>query len=824
MLRFLELLLMDFVGWFYTLPSTVGLLFLGGPGVLFLSLQFIHRGKKVLPGVLGVLFMWAEYLHFKTPDTILNSIETATTNLESPLYNSTSFGFLEPLFGIMIAPYQVRRWWEEVLFVELALYLGMVAWISYQEFKKTGTVIGGLTFDNIVGEKYSRPLRSTSNELGSGDLANTEQIATWVKPNLAKYDTLLWANDLRGAEGIAFKNARLTIPVEQRNRHVLAVAKTGSGKTTKLILPVLYGDVLCEGRSTIVLDSKPEMWRKLAAMTRKYNPKKNIMLFNPLDVARSLSWNILSKIEDETDCKLIANTIIMATDQPQAKSDSPFFRNNALSILNAIMVGLLKDPNETLSMPRIHSLVQLGMKGLCSWLEAHPEAIRTTRTFVELARSGSQNADTIMSELSMRLSAWDLPAIRATTSQNELDLESLIEEPSLLIIELRESEIEMLRPMANVIVVEILRFLTKRAESSPKNSLPRPVGLVIDEFASSLGRLPDIHVKLNTLRSRNVSIVATIQSIAQIKANYGEQADPVLAGFSTKIFMPMLDIQDAEWASKETGQMTIRFKTQSTGSNKKIIEFFASKNDSVQEQVQQRAVLTPDEIGRPVDNICTFFMPNTPVFQGHLVPYYKIAEPSKRISESETKLPELKLRESPIEYIDAAPVPVGGAPGAPGGTNDYGFGGAGGPADSVTGFGGAPSDSINPSLYGNAGFTDTTGWNDDQIRTKLEDIKKNKLDWENTTGSAKKWWEAFEEQNKTMMNLVLRLGEELAVRNATITDFFLAYIYSNTDNIPATLSYLDYTRLKKEDEERKKASDPQSAGPIGEDPFDKDFI
>jgi type IV secretory pathway TraG/TraD family ATPase VirD4 len=159
------------------------------------------------------------------------------------------------------------------------------------------------------------------------------------------------------------------------------------------------------------------------------------------------------------------------------------------------------------------------MKPLCDWLEAHPQALRTSRTFVELARSGSQNADTIMSELGMRLSAWDLSTIRATTAQNELDVEDLISKPTLFIVELRESELEMLRPMANVIVIELLRFLTKRAESMPGVTLPRPVSFVIDEFASALGRLPDIHVKLNTLRSRNVSIVAAIQSIVQVKAN-----------------------------------------------------------------------------------------------------------------------------------------------------------------------------------------------------------------------------------------------------------------------------------------------------------------
>jgi type IV secretory pathway TraG/TraD family ATPase VirD4 len=666
----------------------------------------------------------------------------------------------------------------------LAVYLSLVVKVSLSEYKKNGDLFEKFSLRSLLGQARHRPTRSRSNELGSGDFATTEQIAKWMRPN-GKGDTILHCTDLRGSEGTAFPQGKLVIPREERNKHILAIAKTGSGKTSKLILPVLYNDCLDPDRSTIVIDSKPEMWGKLAAMTRKYNPDKRIILFNPLDRARSLSWNLLSKIEDDTDCKLIANTIIMATDNPSAKSDSPFFRNNALSILNAIMVGLLHDPDEILSMPRIHELVQSGMKPLCDWLEAHPQALRTSRTFVELARSGSQNADTIMSELGMRLSAWDLSAIRATTAQNELDVEDLISKPTLFIVELRESELEMLRPMANVIVVELLRFLTKRAESMPGVTLPRPVSFVIDEFASALGRLPDIHVKLNTLRSRNVSIVAAIQSIVQVKANYGDDADSVLAGFSSKICMPTLDIQDAEWASKESGQMTIRFQTASKGSNRKIIEFFASRNDGTQEQVQQRAVLTPDEIARPTDNICTFFMPQTPVFQGHLVPYFKLKEMSERLHEFDKDGQHLKLRESPIEYEERqlSTTTASSAGAAPGG--------------------------LPP------GISNTSGWTEDQVRAKLDEVRKT-LDWDNTTGSARKWWEAFESENKHRLALVLRLAEELANRKATITEFFLAYVYSNTDNIQANLHYLDYTRLKKEEERKKREAAQQTSSTGGD--------
>ena len=785
MLRELEIAFLHFVEWFYTLDPVVGLMTLGVAALALLITQFFITGnttlgKTFIPGALGLFFFVAEICHLTKAERVSVGARELAARLQDARAADEQLSPLpvvEPLVEMFITPSSMRYVWEESLFIVLAGYLFLVGRHSWREYKKTGIIIGDLSVSSLVKDKHRRPKRSMTNELGSGDLANTEQIANWTKPTGKAGDTALYVKELRGAEGIAFNQAKLILPREERNRHVLIVAKTGGGKTTKFIKPILYNDCMDPDRSSIVIDSKPEMWRTLAAMTRKYNPKKNILLFNPLDRERSLSWNILAKVEDDTDAKLIAQTVISATDQPQAKSDSPFFRNNALAVLNSVMVGLLHDPNEVLSMPRIHQLVQSGMKGLCDWIEAHPEAIRNSRAFVELARSGSQNADTIMSELSMRLSAWDLTAIRATTFHNELDIEQLIERPTLFIVELRESELEMLRPMANVIVVELLRFLTKRAEQCPGNCLPRPVGLVIDEFASALGRLPDIHVKLNTLRSRNVSIVAAIQSTAQIKANYNDDSDSVLAGFSTKIFMPPLDLADSEWASKESGQMTIRFQTQSVGANRKMIEVFASRNDSTQEQVQQRAVLTPDEIGRPADNICTFFMPSTPVFQGHLIPFFKLPELLKPLTEFEKGDYQLQLRTTAIDY-DEKPIEL------PGGTG-------GAPAAA----GGAPG--LPP------GITNTKGWTDAQVEQKLAEVKKN-LDWDNTTGSARKWWEAFENENKTRTALVLRLAEELQNRNATITEFFLAYVYSNTDNIQANLSYLDYTRLKKEEEKKKK--------------------
>jgi type IV secretory pathway TraG/TraD family ATPase VirD4 len=795
MLHTLEEIFLKVVLAFFRAPPMVGFFTFGLATVILLIVQFQRQKDTKIPGAFALVTLVIELCHYFsfTREHISKWLEAAIIPGQATILSRGPLGTLEPLFNFGVGPHQTRTVIEEGIFVSLLAYFISVIYYGIKD-PTTGARATKVGVFSFLSGSARRPKRSDSNELGSGDLANDGQIAKWVTPTKKSGDTILQVEDLRGSSGTVFKKAQLFIPRGERNRHILAVAKTGSGKTQKLILPVLYNDCLDPSCSTIVIDSKPEMWAKLGAMTKKYCPEKEIFLFNPLDTARSLSWNILGKIETDTDAKLIANTIIQATESPTARADSPFFKNNALAVLNAIFVGLLHDPNEKLSMPRVHQLVQSGNKNLAAWLEAHPAAIRNTKTFVDLVKSGSQNADTIMSELGMRLSAWDLDAIRTTTSKNELDLETLVQKPTLFIVELRESELEMLRPMANVIVTEILRFLTKRAESCPGTCLPRPVGLVIDEFASALGRLPDIHVKLNTLRSRNVSIVAAVQSLSQINANYGDDGESVIAGFSTKIFMPNLDVTDAEWASKESGQMTIRFKTSSSGSNKKLTEVFASKNDGSQEQVQQRPVLTPDEIGKPADNINTFFMPNTPVFQGFLIPQFQIPEMAARIKESEKNI--LQLRTSPIVYQDA-PLPnltpvqasSGGAGAAPSGP---------------------PGTGVRP------GITDTRGWSEEQVTKKLEEIK-GRLEWEKTTGSARKWWLAFESENKNRPALILRLAEELDVRKATITEFFLAYVYSNTDNIQANLNYLDYSRLKRQEEEKKRQVRADAAKKKAED-------
>jgi tetratricopeptide (TPR) repeat protein len=89
----------------------------------------------------------------------------------------------------------------------------------------------------------------------------------------------------------------------------------------------------------------------------------------------------------------------------------------------------------------------------------------------------------------------------------------------------------------------------------------------------------------------------------------------------------------------------------------------------------------------------------------------------------------------------------------------------------------------------------TEGWSDVQIFLRLEDVKQA-LKWREADTPAREFWASVEKSNAQQIGRVLQIAEELAIRGATIDDYYKAYLFSNTDNVQANLSYVDYVRLK----------------------------
>ena len=381
--------------------------------------------------------------------------------------------------------------------------------------------------------------------------------------------------------------------------------------------------------------------------------------------------------------------------------------------------------------------------------------------------TGNMNAMTIASTNSEATSFID--DVAPFLSNPELNLEKFANDGGCLVVEIDQYDVDRLRPIITLFLGRLIATLQKKACVSATGRLPNKTVIIIDEIAAA-GAVPGIGGALHTGREGNLCFVAGAQSISQLPAIYGGHADLVLSGFQTQIALGGgLDPATAEYFSRRSGVATIAIPT-----------FLQDLNDQDGDtatartwQMAPRPVLLPSDIASPnrhplLGHPATVILGDgsIPPFQVYLSAAYENGSLARLMEQVDVQTTDDDLRKHPLR---AEPLTV----------------------ETMV-----DTESQFP-------FSDTTGWSRERIRQRLDDVMQ-KIEWSNTTGSARKWWSEFQLENRQKLSLILRLAEELASRNATVTEFFLAYVYSNTDSIQANLLYLDYTRLKKEHDRTRK--------------------
>jgi len=109
--------------------------------------------------------------------------------------------------------------------------------------------------------------------------------------------------------------------------------------------------------------------------------------------------------------------------------------------------------------------------------------------------------------------------------------------------------------------------------------------------------------------------------------------------------------------------------------------------------------------------------------------------------------------------------------------------------------------------------TNTEGWSEERLAA-YRDQALDRLNWGAESGSTRTWFESFLKDNSKdipKLRIVCRLLDEILVRQASINEFFLAYLYGATENIQAVLAYMDYRALKRQEEEQRRKRDPDGA-------------
>jgi len=339
----------------------------------------------------------------------------------------------------------------------------------------------------------------------------------------------------------------LKITWEQRCRHLLVCGKPGSGKTTTLMLPLIFRDIEDPDRTVVVLDAQASEVRRIIEHTfEARGPRAKIVYFNPQDRSHSARWNPFARVENRSEAVALADSIASSLPQVVGSADGGFFRYYAARALAAMILGFRKvtDGNPTGSLLR--QCVEGGTVLIQELAKAAP--LPLLKTVAANLANGNRNDETMLSELSNMVSPWNDEAVEETTSETEFDFATLDTEPTVLIYAMPEESVDRLRPLTNAFLTQFFKYV---AEQSRRNggTLRRPHSLILDEFASAIGQITSMPTRANTLRKRGLSITAAVQSLAQIREVYGPTSSSLLAAFNNLILIPTRSTRPSKPAS-----------------------------------------------------------------------------------------------------------------------------------------------------------------------------------------------------------------------------------------------------------------------------------
>ncbi len=340
---------------------------------------------------------------------------------------------------------------------------------------------------------------------------------------------------------IGSTNNKLIIKPPEKPGNLLVVGAPGKGKSVNIIIPSLLN---WEG-SAVVLDIKREIY---AYTHNVQEGKGKVIVFDPEQNGHC--YNPIRECNTVDSCQFLARTLI-----PTPQGADPFWTGNAQNILAAACYEANKEGK---------TLPQIAERILLTDAQTLVDELTNSKyREVQLLSSSVKGTPEktlggIFTELKgkMILFATD-PNIKQALSKSDWTAETL-EEGATIYLRVSERQIETYKQVWNLIIVQIIRHLASR----PEHKSP-PILLLFDELAR-LGKVEGYSSALTTLRSKEVTIVTAIQSLAQLQEHYGKEVTrTIMDSNSYKLVLSASDNETQKVFSDLAGKSEIRKKSAS---------------------------------------------------------------------------------------------------------------------------------------------------------------------------------------------------------------------------------------------------------------------
>lgn len=441
---------------------------------------------------------------------------------------------------------------------------------------------------NIM-EGFSAAFQSTLPSFHPVDLlvgiciAAAMRLAVYVKSKNAKkfrknmeYGTARWGTqeDIKPYEDPVFKNnviltatERLTMnnrpkdPKTARNKNVLVVGGSGSGKTRFWLKPNLI-QCYC---SYVVTDPKGSVVVECGTLLLREGYQ--IKILNTINFKKSMHYNPFAYIHSEKDILKLVTTLIANT-KGEGKSGDDFWVK-AETLLYCALIGYIhyEAPVEEQNFATLIEFINASevreddeefenpVDIMFKELEKKNPNHFAVRQYKKYKLAAGKTAKSILISCGARLAPFDIAELREVTAYDELELDTLGDRKTALFLIMSDTD-DTFNFLISMCYTQLFNLLCEKADDVYGGHLPVHVRCLIDECAN-IGQIPKLEKLMATIRSREISACLVLQAQSQLKALYKDNADTIIGNCDSSIFLGGKEPTTLKELSAALGKETI---------------------------------------------------------------------------------------------------------------------------------------------------------------------------------------------------------------------------------------------------------------------------
>ena len=405
-------------------------------------------------------------------------------------------------------------------------------------------------------------------EYGSARWGTREDIAPFVDP--------VFENNviLTQTESLMMSN-RPKDPKNARNKNVLVIGGSGSGKTRFFLKP----NLMQMHSSYVVTDPKGSVVCEVGKLLERNNYK--IKIFNTINFKKSMHYNPFAYIHGEKDILKLVTTLITNT-KGDGKSGDEFW-TKAETLLYTALIGYIhyeappEEQNFTTLLEFINAMevreddeeYKNPVDRMFDELEEKDPNHFAVRQYKKYRLAAGKTAKSILVSCGARLAPFDIAELREITMYDELELDTLGDKifvnpknkkdtryyktALFLIMSDTDSTFNFLISM---IYTQLFNLLCEKADDVYGGRLPVHVRCLIDE-AANIGQIPNLEKLVATIRSREISACLVLQAQSQLKALYKDNADTIIGNMDSRIFLGGAEPTTLKELNQSLGKETI---------------------------------------------------------------------------------------------------------------------------------------------------------------------------------------------------------------------------------------------------------------------------